>query len=93
MTTNGGPAFFSIVRVVDRGAVTSYPSGVVEVGFDLDAQRAREDCRRWNECCRTHGVRYEVEELESDESPDRKPTERMLAERTRRENEKGGGNG
>lgn len=90
---------FSIVRIVEPGALCSHPVGRYEVSFfapyavcehtyltaktvemyrkgrtvDEARQAAHELAGVFNRCCYVAGVRYGVEEIAHDESPDRAP--------------------
>lgn len=78
---------FSIVRIVEPGALCSHPAGRTEVQFtyaykSATAERTHEGagaaayelCEMFNRCCTISGMRYVVEEID-EESPDRAPLE------------------
>jgi len=68
--------FYSVVQIVSPGAICSYPAGKWEVGFSDTESEAYQTCARFNACrfAPDIGIVYDVECLESDESPDRAKT-------------------
>lgn len=72
---------YSVVRTVVPGTPCSHLPGESEVDFTDNRDAAYARAADYNRCVGIAGITYRVMELESDEHPDRIPTDEMRYDR------------